>query len=248
MLAADRILDMGPGPGRARRRDRVQRRAGARRSRDGDSLTAKYLRGELHGRRGRAPRAGRGATIRGSSCAARASTTCSDVDVAIPLNRLVCVTGVCGSGKSTLVQDVLYAALLKRSASRRTRPARIARSRARDARRRRARRPVADRPHDALESRELRRRVRADPQAVRRTSRSRASAATPPAPSASTPATAAARRAAATASSTSRCSSCRDVYLRCPDCNGRRYRDEVLEVKLALGEGASRSRSPTCST
>ncbi len=26
-----------------------------------------------------------------------------------------------------------------------------------------------------------------------------------------------------------------DVYLRCPDCNGRRYRSEVLEVKLALG-------------
>jgi excinuclease ABC subunit A len=25
------------------------------------------------------------------------------------------------------------------------------------------------------------------------------------------------------------------VYLRCPDCNGRRYRSEVLEVKLALG-------------
>ena len=24
-----------------------------------------------------------------------------------------------------------------------------------------------------------------------------------------------------------------DVYLRCPDCNGRRYRDEVLEVKVA---------------
>ena len=23
-----------------------------------------------------------------------------------------------------------------------------------------------------------------------------------------------------------------DVYLRCPDCNGRRYRDEILEVKV----------------
>ena len=28
-----------------------------------------------------------------------------------------------------------------------------------------------------------------------------------------------------------------DVYLRCAECNGRRYRSEVLEVKLALGEG-----------
>ncbi len=28
-----------------------------------------------------------------------------------------------------------------------------------------------------------------------------------------------------------------DVYLRCAECNGRRYRGEVLEVKLALGQG-----------
>ncbi len=35
------------------------------------------------------------------------------IDVSIPLQRLVCVTGVSGSGKSTLIQDVLYPALLK---------------------------------------------------------------------------------------------------------------------------------------
>ncbi len=37
-----------------------------------------------------------------------------------------------------------------------------------------------------------------------------------------------------------------DVYLRCPDCDGRRYRDEMLEIGARAPTGA-RSTSPTCS-
>ena len=37
-----------------------------------------------------------------------------------------------------------------------------------------------------------------------------------------------------------------DVYLRCPDCDGRRYRAEVLEVTAV--RGGRRSASPTCSS
>jgi len=33
-----------------------------------------------------------------------------------------------------------------------------------------------------------------------------------------------------------------DVYLRCPDCNGRRYRDELLEITVQ-GKGAAAGRS-----
>ena len=36
-----------------------------------------------------------------------------------------------------------------------------------------------------------------------------------------------------------------DVYLRCPDCNGQRYRPEILEVKIARDEGR-RAASPRC--
>ena len=38
-----------------------------------------------------------------------------------------------------------------------------------------------------------------------------------------------------------------DVYLRCPDCSGRRYRGEVLEVKLTEGAGSLRPALRTCS-
>ena len=44
-----------------------------------------------------------------SRCAARRCTTCKDLDVDIPLNRLVGIAGVSGSGKSSLALGVLYA-------------------------------------------------------------------------------------------------------------------------------------------
>jgi excinuclease ABC subunit A len=47
------------------------------------------------------------------------------LDVAIPLERLVCVTGVSGSGKSTLVRDVLYENLARLLAHRRGRAAEL---------------------------------------------------------------------------------------------------------------------------
>jgi excinuclease ABC subunit A len=75
------------------------------------SLTAKYLRGELAIPVPSTRRKGVGQKIR-----LRGATehNLKDVDIEIPLNTLTCVTGVSGSGKSTIVHDVLYAAI-KRS-------------------------------------------------------------------------------------------------------------------------------------
>jgi excinuclease ABC subunit A len=74
------------------------------------SLTAAYLRGERSIPVPAVPRRpGRGQiVIRG----ARANNL-KNIDVAIPLGTLTAVTGVRGSGKSTLVNDILYRALAK---------------------------------------------------------------------------------------------------------------------------------------
>jgi excinuclease ABC subunit A len=107
ILAADRILDLGPGAGEhggdlifAGNREELLE--------DPQSLTGRYLRGDLRiavPARRRRPQ-GKFLKVFGAR-----SHNLRGVDVMIPLGTLVAVTGVSGSGKSTFVYDVLYKAL-----------------------------------------------------------------------------------------------------------------------------------------
>ena len=280
--AADRVLDLGPGPGAAGG-EIVYEGPPAGLARCAESLTGEYLGGRRRVGDGtrellRRPDSGTGGgATEPTARAMQGSRTDADVptpatppsgrrqvgagrtavtgaadddpghllvrgaaehnlkgiDVRIPLGGLVCVTGVSGSGKSTLLEEVCHRGLLKRLGRPRETPGR----------------------HDGIDGVEaIADVVLVDQSPIGKTSRSvpasyvgaldpirKLFAAEP-----------LARERGYTAGRFSfnhadgRCPTCSgngfehlemqflsDVYLRCPDCDGRRFRADVLEVKIA---------------
>ena len=109
MRSADHILDIGPSAGELGGRVMYEGDfAGL--LRDETSLTARYLRGDAEIKEPKQRRTAqkRKLTIQGAS-----EHNLKSIDVEIPLDMLVCVTGVSGSGKSTLIHDCIYAGIKK---------------------------------------------------------------------------------------------------------------------------------------
>ena len=109
MLAADWIVDMGPKAGR--KGGNVVFSGTPQQMLSENTLTAQYLNGTLN----TAPnqlvrRDGIGKSIQLKGCT---GNNLKNVDLEIPLGKLICVTGVSGSGKSSLIKETLQPILSK---------------------------------------------------------------------------------------------------------------------------------------
>ncbi len=107
MRAADRILDLGPGAGESGGKvigagtyDEITKMP--------QSLTGRYLADELHIQIPPKRRVPGSHKIRVTGARAH---NLKRIDLEIPLDMLVAITGVSGSGKSSLLHDVLYQGL-----------------------------------------------------------------------------------------------------------------------------------------
>ncbi|MCM1262328.1 MAG: excinuclease ABC subunit UvrA [Butyrivibrio sp.] len=108
MLAADHIVDIGPGAG-SHGGEVVAEGTAQDIMNVKESITGQYLSGELQIPVPAARRKPTGSiVIKGA-----AENNLKGIDVKIPLGVMTCVTGVSGSGKSSLINEILYKRLAR---------------------------------------------------------------------------------------------------------------------------------------
>jgi excinuclease ABC subunit A len=243
--AADQVTDLGPGQGE-RGGQVVFQGSYAGLLKSSKSLTGQYLNGTKR----LAPPRRRPVTdsLPSLKILNARRYNLKDLNLAVPLGRLVCITGVSGSGKTTLVREIIHPllcnALRQREAAEAEEPDEVPS-------------PVATNPGAASLRgwAHLGSVVMVDQSPIGRTPRSNPAVYTGAFDAirelfAQTPE---ARQKGLKASSFSfnssqgQCERCRgagfekiemqflsDVFIRCPQCDGRRYRPHVLDIKLTL--------------
>lgn len=233
MLAADRIVDMGPGAGE--KGGRIVYNGPAKDIKGSNSLTGLYLSGKLSVQAGLSC-VPKNAMRRWLEMDGASEHNLKNVDIRIPLQTLTVITGVSGSGKSSLITDTLVPALQRHFGE-----------------------AVHAGAFHSLRGVQYLDGVRfVDQSSIGKTSRSNPVSYVGAFDKfrelfASTPRAQERGYTAGTFSFNSgdgRCPTClgagfervemqflSDVYLRCPDCNGKRYRSEVLEVTITLPDG-----------
>jgi excinuclease ABC subunit A len=118
ILEADHVIDMGPGAG-VHGGEIVAQGTPAEIMRNPASLTGQYLSGKREISVPRVRRKGSGWTL---TVEGARQNNLRNLRVDVPLGTMICVTGVSGSGKSSLVIDTLYRALAQRFYGSKDRP------------------------------------------------------------------------------------------------------------------------------
>ena len=121
MRAADYIVDIGPGAG-VHGGEVIYEGTPEKILECKKSITGKYLSGKLKIEVPTARRIGNGKFLK---IIKAEQNNLKKIDVEIPLGKMVCITGVSGSGKSSLINEILYKYVARKVNKAKTNPGKV---------------------------------------------------------------------------------------------------------------------------